>query len=54
MHKFESGLDIVKGLVGERIATILRDTGSSTVFVNSRLVDESCRTGKENIITLAD
>ena len=48
------GLDISKGTVGGKNATVLRDTGCSTVFVHSRLVNEGQRTGREKKIVLAD
>lgn len=55
--KFEkktSGLDIVKGMVMGKVVSVLRDTGSSTVFIHSSLVNETKKTGKSKGITLAD
>lgn len=44
----ESGLDLVSGEVGGKVVSVLRDTGCSTVFVNSKLVsgDEKTRRTK--------
>lgn len=49
-----SGIDLVKGKVGYKPVTVLRDTGSSTVFVNSNLVVQDDRTGNIKEITLAN
>lgn len=48
------GLDISKGTVGGKEATVLRDTGCSTVFVHSRLVEKEQLTGRERKIIVAD
>lgn len=40
------GLDISRGSVGGKEATVLRDTGCSTVFVHSRLVEKEQMTGR--------
>ena len=48
------GLDIVDGTVGGKKASILRDTGSSSVFVHSKLVSASDKTGEATRIRLAD
>lgn len=50
----ESGLDLVSGEVGEKVVSVLRDTGCSTVFVNSKLVSDDEKTGRTKVITLAD
>ncbi|KAL5006374.1 hypothetical protein ScPMuIL_015180 [Solemya velum] len=49
-----SGLDVVKGHVGNKSVSVLRDTGSSTVFVNSKLVGKDNETGRVKEILLAD
>ncbi|KAL5007617.1 hypothetical protein ScPMuIL_016423, partial [Solemya velum] len=49
-----SGLDVVKGHVGNKSVSVLRDTGSSTVFVNSKLVGKDNETGRVREILLAD
>lgn len=48
------GLDISRGSVGGKEATVLRDTGCSTVFVHSRLVEKEQMTGRGRKIILAD
>lgn len=48
------GLDISRGTVGGKEATVLRDNGCSTVFVHSRLVEKEQLTGRERKIILAD
>lgn len=45
---------MVSGEVGEKIVSVLRDTGCSTVFVNSKLVSDDEKTGRTKVITLAD
>ncbi|XP_062585038.1 uncharacterized protein LOC134246689 [Saccostrea cucullata] len=50
----ETGLDLVSGEVGGHVVSVLRDTGCSTVFVNSKLVSDEDKTGKSRVITLAD
>ena len=42
------------GTVGGKKASILRDTGSSSVFVHSKLVNASDKTGEATRIRLAD
>ena len=48
------GLEIVEGKVNGNIVSVLRDTGSSTVFVNSKFVEPDNFTGKSRDICLAD
>jgi hypothetical protein len=48
------GLDISKGIVKGKNATVLRDTGCSTVFVCSSLVTDKQRTDINLEISLAD
>lgn len=48
------GLDISRGTVGGKEATVLGDNGCSTVFVHSRLVEKEQLTGRERKIILAD
>ena len=48
------GLDIVDGTVGGKNASILRDMGSSSVIVYSKLVNASDKTGEVTRIRLAD
>ncbi|CAC5405556.1 unnamed protein product [Mytilus coruscus] len=48
------GLEIVKGTVEGKPVSVLRDTGSSTVFVHGSLVEGMERTGKMKDIWLAD
>nr|XP_034310523.1 uncharacterized protein LOC117684040 isoform X3 [Crassostrea gigas] len=48
------GLDISRGSVGGKEATVLRDTGCSTVFVHSRLVEKEQMTGRGRKVILAD
>ncbi|KAL5019661.1 hypothetical protein ScPMuIL_002553, partial [Solemya velum] len=45
---------VVKGHVGNKSVSVLRDTGSSTVFVNSKLVGKDNETGRVREILLAD
>ena len=49
-----SGLEIVKGTVEGKPVSVLRDTGSSTVFVHSSIVNGMERTGRMKDIWLAD
>ncbi|CAC5398409.1 unnamed protein product [Mytilus coruscus] len=48
------GLEIVKGTVEGKPVSVLRDNGSSTVFVHGSLVEGMERTGKMKDIWLAD
>lgn len=48
------GLLLERGYVNGVSVNILRDTGSTTTYVKSELVDGECRTGNERNIVLAD
>ena len=48
------GLEIVEGKINDLPISVLRDTGSSTVFINSKYVNPNDFTGKSREICLAD
>ncbi|XP_062594005.1 uncharacterized protein LOC134255486 [Saccostrea cucullata] len=48
------GLDLVKDQVSDQPVAVLRDTGCSTVFVRSKFISDSDKTGCSRVITLAD
>ncbi|XP_062589077.1 uncharacterized protein LOC134250727 [Saccostrea cucullata] len=48
------GWDLVKGQVSDQPVAVLRDTGCSTVFVRSKFISDSDKTGRSRVITLAD
>jgi len=52
--KISPGLNIVKGTVEGNSVTVLRDTGSSTLFLHSNIVKDVTRTGKIKDICFAD
>jgi hypothetical protein len=49
-----SGIEIVDGKVNEQSVSVLRDTGSSTVFVHGKYVEPAKFTGEVRMISLAD
>ncbi|XP_060071934.1 uncharacterized protein LOC132551808 [Ylistrum balloti] len=50
----ESGMPVVRGLVGRHVVTVLRDTGCSGVVIRRSLVDAENFTGDTKTCTLAD
>jgi hypothetical protein len=53
-EKKVSGIEIVDGKVNEQSVSVLRDTGSSTVFVHGKYVEPAKFTGEVRMISLAD
>ena len=53
-EKKVSGIEIVDGKVKEQSVSVLRDTGSSTVFVHGKYVEPAKFTGEVRMISLAD
>ena len=49
-----SGIELVDGKVNEQCVSVLRDTGSSTVFVHGTYVEPAKFTGEVRMISLAD
>jgi hypothetical protein len=53
-EKKVSGIEIVDGKVNEQSVSVLRDTGSSTVFVHGKYVKPAKFTGEVRMISLAN
>ncbi|XP_060073585.1 uncharacterized protein LOC132553365 [Ylistrum balloti] len=50
----DSGMPVVRGLIGKHVVTVLRDTGCSGVVIRRSLVDAEDFTGDTKMCTLAD